>query len=302
MPLLMDLAEDYLNRMKEEFNDPFDMSSLISTCQLFEHLTHLPAARPMVTIADRTALRPVSLRYLTTLPNSLRRHYVAMSRFRNLASEDHLPPDRERRAIRYHRLWFVPWTDTDTLTGRLAPRTGIGFLSAAVFPFIQDYIYKATTQADPTAQSRRTRLEMYEKAPCWAHSTMRRCAVPPQVLYDLFPMREAFAVFQVYYYMHKALEGFNIKTFDHRPTRHELFQDTLLHDFCMILEPIVLDRFRSILWYVSSLWAILLDEIDHQEDLPHCPRPDILCYLCSSGLLMLRKVLCAPPEQRRTSK
>ncbi|KAI0544979.1 hypothetical protein F4679DRAFT_562648 [Xylaria curta] len=140
---------------------------------------------------------------------------------------------------------------------------------------------------------------MYEKAPFWAHQSLPLIArTSPQTLYVSEAMRDAFATYQFYCHMYHALQYRNIRTFEHRAPRHELFQDTLLHDFCAILDPVELDEFRSILWYVSTLWAVMLDEYDYWSHIPAWSRTDILCHLCSSGLVFLRKHLVAQQEER----
>lgn len=97
-------------------------------------------------------------------------------------------------------------------------------------------------------------------------------------------------------------ENLNLSPSGGSPLQDGPLQDTLFHDFSAILKPIELDRFRSILWYVSSLWAILLDDVGYPRGFPRWRKEGIHCYLCSCGLLKLRKVLCAVPEERRKSE
>ncbi|KAI0438175.1 hypothetical protein F4803DRAFT_535996 [Xylaria telfairii] len=120
-------------------------------------------------------------------------------------------------------------------------------------------------------------------------------------------MEETFAMYQVYCYMYKALRGVRLRTTqgenpnapDALVQQDKPLQDTLLHDFTAVLGPLELDMFRSILWYVSSLWLLLLDDVKFPVGYKkNRSRTEVLHYLCSCGLLKLRGMLCLSREER----
>ncbi|KAI0856919.1 hypothetical protein F4860DRAFT_491258 [Xylaria cubensis] len=278
-----------VNKIRD-LDDPFEFFPLIATFWHFEDTVLI-----FDTGITQKVQGQISLRLLTFVPKNKEYHYVACLRFIKLASNHRWNQDYEKLVLECHRLWIKRQIERDPVTDYITHNATVAGLSATIFPFMQDYIFKAT------AETKYARLRMYEMAPCWAHVSLPLVAQSPQALYVSEDMREAFAIYQVYCYMHLALQGRNITTFDKRTPRDQLFQETLLHDFCAVLRPIELDKFRSILWYVSTLWAVMLDdESDCWSHAPAWPRADLLVYLCSSGLVTLRRALCAPKEKRIT--
>lgn len=132
--IIIDVPKDLLYRMVREHNNPFDMESVLKTSAKFTEF---------VVWSDGTK-SSATLSSLTTIPPSQEHHYAAMLRFKSLASRSCPPKMRQNIAMSYHWLWFHGVTSGGWITSPLAYDTGVGFLYASVFPFMQDYIFKAT--------------------------------------------------------------------------------------------------------------------------------------------------------------
>ncbi|KAI1750251.1 hypothetical protein F4782DRAFT_532575 [Xylaria castorea] len=182
MPLLWDIPQGPLYRMIRDLDDPFDVTSLMTTCEQFR-------GRVIMHKNERMQITPgpLSVRRLLFIPTDQGHHYAAMLRFIALSSESREDENHEDLALKIHELWYMGVTGMQEVTDHLTQEIGVGCLHANVFPFIQDYIFKAANRSDTT------RLAMYEKAPCWAHPSLARIAEPPQALFESEMMRQAFA-------------------------------------------------------------------------------------------------------------
>ncbi|KAI0904719.1 hypothetical protein F4823DRAFT_613928 [Ustulina deusta] len=278
-------------------NNSADIFSLILTCRQIRNAF----LRSRLQILDE-----VGQECLKKVPEYLERYALFAHMLSVLAVYRRRQPCRPPRL---RSVWAILKASSQHRLRRPEPPGGheeiickadMGFLYATVLPFIEDYAQKAEAfigQQDPL---------IYNKAPSWAHSSLPCCSpVTDQLLglsrSSLVRMQVAFFHFQIFCEMHNALRGEElIDFFIHNKVQHECYQETVLHDYCRTLLPIELDEFRSVLWYVSTLWAILLDEVkDDKSDWGFHSRASILCYVCASGLPVLRTILWSPPELRR---
>ncbi|KAI3324198.1 hypothetical protein HD806DRAFT_543601 [Xylariaceae sp. AK1471] len=139
-----------------------------------------------------------------------------------------------------------------------------GYLYGVIVLFIEDYIFKA--RSEPQIQ-----VGLYQRAPWWAHKSLRRTHQSGFNTFQTLPeepkgrITDAFFLFQTYCYLHRALQGHNPIDNNFSAKSGKLFQETLLPDFLEIMPPIRTEMFRSVLWYVSTVWAILLDELGYNE-------------------------------------
>jgi hypothetical protein len=174
--------------------------------------------------------------------------------------------------------------------------------------FVDDYISKAQFQHKPNPQ---TAVEVYNYAPWWADRGLSRrrsqtFARPfvPEATINL--AMQSFLWFHIYCELHCMLDECNLKRESSLKKTAEIFQEQLNREFSRVLLDAELCGLRSVFWYTSTLWAILLDEIDMDEEYKdHCglkDRRSLLWYLCSSGLHTLRQHLQSPPLQRKHSK
>ncbi|KAI0532980.1 hypothetical protein GGR58DRAFT_488332 [Xylaria digitata] len=182
------------------------------------------------------------------------------------------------------------------------------FLYSTTIPFVKDYKIKAGLC--------RRNLMAYDKAPSWAHPSLPCCpTVSDEALMRSKEPRQrmeiAFYRFQTFCEMYNAVERIELRSYrcswpsqqEGKLPRSERFnQQTMLHDYSRALTAVELDEFRSVMWYVSTLWAILLDEVAAEKYPEHAKnreRAEILVHLCASGFPLLRRALWAPKELRR---
>ncbi|KAI1423168.1 hypothetical protein F5Y12DRAFT_798758 [Xylaria sp. FL1777] len=134
------------------------------------------------------------------------------------------------------------------------------FLYKVILPFVDDYANKAEKYV------KQRRPSIYNIAPLWAYSSLLRRGRATKVSCLQEPvlsrMKLAFFHFQIFCELHNTIKSLDSETHSHHLEQHERNWEIALQYFCGYLVPIELDEFRSILWYVSTLWAILLDELE----------------------------------------
>ncbi|GAW13708.1 hypothetical protein ANO14919_030970 [Xylariales sp. No.14919] len=245
-------------------------------------------------------------------PGHIKPEALAAHMFSSLSVRKPTQPCHDKQKSVWSILYY--WYSNQLGTGDVYSETlwmaDCTFLYATMAPFVHDYSIKSE-------MCRRNQM-LYNEAPPWAHaSLLRYTSVPAEATSRVKAtprpaMDKAFMRFQMFCEMYNAVQQRqDLRTFERThqqgvpPTQGTLRLQTLLHDYCRTLPLNLLEEFRSVLWYVSTLWAILLDDAPVRwcrglHIWRSTDRPAILCHLCASGFPLLRRALWATDQLRYT--
>jgi len=185
----------------------------------------------------------------------------------------------------------------------------LGFLYELTDLFVDDYLFKAKRQHTEDPQMA---VDVYNDAPWWADCMPPRGADDARFIRicvgeaSLNWMMQSFLLFHTYCELRCMLDEYSLERESSLQKTAELFQEELNRRFSHVLSQSEVEGLRSIFWYTSTVWAILLDDVYVSEEYKdHCglkDRRSLLWHLCSFGLPTLRQFLELPPAERNDSR
>ncbi|TGJ79467.1 hypothetical protein E0Z10_g9289 [Xylaria hypoxylon] len=301
-PSFTNLPKEVIVRIFRKTEDTADLLSIMSTCKAFYSIVQESRSKD-----NRDILRETALRSFGKMPLNLRRQVLVAHKLNILA----FSTPTQRMSQEQESVWKILYCWYNRVLCSPGVYRGvlwladISFWYPTIVPFVEDYCIKSALCQGGVMR--------YDTAPSWAHSSLPRCLPisSEATSWSRAPgpeMEKAFFRLQTFCEMYNALERQDVQQFLRYDRRSgdewlgECHQQTVLHDFSRTLYPDQLDEFRSVLWYVSTLWAILLDEIAVEEYPGYSLESDravVLLHLCAAGFPKLRRALWAPKELRR---